>query len=1549
MQHSDKVNEAVKSLIAGNGRVDSWVQYVMQNDYLDINVNGDDFRKHGTSIQGGAVVERDQSDKEKSTKPLWMCARVVGVARGGANQKVERLTMEVNAIDILNERPELVSLETFATISNKRTRNEVRSYTRKAGLSEEMLNIEIHINEKAADNIQMMGQGTPRIGWDWSTMKKGSKVEVPVQVHERVVVRANGKQMKVMADGLTEYCTVVEGTVHRREGWVDGSDVVEVHLPREIPKESKERDSSRMNGNVAQIKRFPNEIFQFFDIAAFSSAELDAAAAAKASSAVKGTTEAPTSGKGPDETKRKKKDEKKGGTAAVNAGVEKKSWKDLHTLISSHKMDLRSDKELTSTTVRGKGAIDAAVIPVYLPSSSDATAVVVPSAINSQLCIVVAKAFTDVIETMLGDKKGFQCKEEDVAIMQKLIRDTGGTTIEAVKKEATAETTTPATAATTAVETAGGAEAAVGTASTKKEKGTGGFFNKIFKKQPSSGDGKLGSAAGATTGSDATTASDKAGADGDGESDKSAENAADKADITVVPAAPAAAGAPSLLLRQHSLFLPSSRPFTQQKFSLVDAGFLLSALRGGFSMHFGKQLLAYVTYASTNIAMINKLNMYLGTGTIFTDATAINFHMYGDEKKALVDIVQKMGLFDFEMHLGDGTAVTEDAANSRCRRGHPLDAVDTLEGLKLVVKSWGLDADDDGNVARCDECNKTETFQAREGLMSAMQDGKMRTCGVCRYRMCCSCYTSQVSTSEVTVKANAVEASKRFGQNVMGLDLLTKKVREQIVDQIVLDSKNFCTKWKQGTDEGREPTLTYETFLQLIFICGKDRSVAFGLMVLHLSTLNQRAKVAMNEIIAKNLDAIKWVEESAAKAQKAATATALSSTGFGSTMTPAASATTFGGFGSPASSSGGFGSPAASPPPPSASGGFGSPPASPAPASAPIGGFGSPSPTPGAPASSFTNPFAAMSASSSPVTMPLGAPAPAASSLSPGFSFGGSGRGSPAPAPAGPAAAATTTAFGAPVTATPFGATNATTTPFGATDVTTTPFGATNATRTIAASSNTTTTPFGATNATTTPFGATAATTAPFDFGAPPAAAVPVTTTPAPAPAPARRDGRRIIRVKRGAGGKAKHKIPAKEEKKTERQLLEGFIESNVSMSLYEVEEDGDDGSRAVMKDGEDPPVVVRAAMVGLMKMKDVTKECMEAIRSKLVASEIPSLPVQEITFENAQVYNQWKPDFCAKYPAFMKSTNIGLCPVPSFAAKDTAVDDGNDQMAVYVRVQKVPFQLQGAAMHGLWEREPALLVDQNVTIAKGYVQSHKEAQRAFKGHGDIDGEPFRVGKYYPAMKRFAVTNVDNTTPQSQAVLFNPDDYLVSLDFTEQTVPLYSMSYLCAPETYIRDCQVCYERFTGDALGLNTAPFRNYNDSGKPTEKYKHNPALFCFQHYHITGDGRDIRNPRHPGTLCASCLRRHTETMLKEVCWKLHDIPSSTSSFLPDTAFNFNIIPSRYCLQLQRHSFHFIRAISFHSFNIIPCHSISFHDLQYHSWNFNIIPGTSISFHDLQ
>jgi hypothetical protein len=71
----------------------------------------------------------------------------------------------------------------------------------------------------------------------------------------------------------------------------------------------------------------------------------------------------------------------------------------------------------------------------------------------------------------------------------------------------------------------------------------------------------------------------------------------------------------------------------------MDASFLVSALRGGYSLHFGKQLLSYVMYASTSIAMTNKINMYLSTGTIFTDHSAVTFHMHGEDKKGIIKFI----------------------------------------------------------------------------------------------------------------------------------------------------------------------------------------------------------------------------------------------------------------------------------------------------------------------------------------------------------------------------------------------------------------------------------------------------------------------------------------------------------------------------------------------------------------------------------------------------------------------------------------------------------------------------------------------------------------------------------------------------------------------------------------------------------------------------------------------------------------------------------------------------------------------------------------------
>ncbi len=234
----------------------------------------------------------------------------------------------------------------------------------------------------------------------------------------------------------------------------------------------------------------------------------------------------------------------------------------------------------------------------------------------------------------------------------------------------------------------------------------------------------------------------------------------------------------------------------------------MSALRGGYSLHFGKQLLSYVTYASTSIAMTNKINMYLSTGTIFTDHSSVTFHMHGEDKKALLDMVDEMDLFDFKLNTDASWKPTE-SSNAHCRRGHPLDSVDSVEALKLVTAAWGVCADlGDEDLATCDECHKAETFTTTTATATTTttietEDGKMRVCRPCKYRMCCSCFSSQVSISEEPVKANAVEACQCFGPHVMRMRLLETKAREQIVEQLIADAKAFCVKWKASTNDVR--------------------------------------------------------------------------------------------------------------------------------------------------------------------------------------------------------------------------------------------------------------------------------------------------------------------------------------------------------------------------------------------------------------------------------------------------------------------------------------------------------------------------------------------------------------------------------------------------------------------------------------------------------------------------------------------------------------------------------------------------------------------------
>eukprot|EP00729_Bicosta_minor_P011814 gene11814-35301_t len=63
-------------------------------------------------------------------------------------------------------------------------------------------------------------------------------------------------------------------------------------------------------------------------------------------------------------------------------------------------------------------------------------------------------------------------------------------------------------------------------------------------------------------------------------------------------------------------------------------------------------------------------------------------------------------------------------------------------------------------------------------------------------------------------------------------------------------------------------------------------------------------------------------------------------------------------------------------------------------------------------------------------------------------------------------------------------------------------------------------------------------------------------------------------------------------------------------------------------------------------------------------------------------------------------------------------------------------------------------------------------------------------------------------------------------------VPLAPMKHLAAVDTKMFECQVCMEYKSADGF------------------------MPFCFRHFQITGDGHDMRDPRHPREICGACLR---------------------------------------------------------------------------------------------
>lgn len=80
--------------------------------------------------------------------------------------------------------------------------------------------------------------------------------------------------------------------------------------------------------------------------------------------------------------------------------------------------------------------------------------------------------------------------------------------------------------------------------------------------------------------------------------------------------------------------------------------------------------------------------------------------------------------------------------------------------------------------------------------------------------------------------------------------------------------------------------------------------------------------------------------------------------------------------------------------------------------------------------------------------------------------------------------------------------------------------------------------------------------------------------------------------------------------------------------------------------------------------------------------------------------------------------------------------------------------------------------------------------------------------------------------------LLNLSEYWITCD--PMAVPTAPLRHLAAIDTKMFECQVCLEVKAAGGF--------------KP----------FCFRHFHITGDGFDLQDPRHPREICKSCLKEH-------------------------------------------------------------------------------------------
>jgi hypothetical protein len=179
---------------------------------------------------------------------------------------------------------------------------------------------------------------------------------------------------------------------------------------------------------------------------------------------------------------------------------------------------------------------------------------------------------------------------------------------------------------------------------------------------------------------------------------------------------------------------------------------------------------------------------------------------------------------------------------------------------------------------------------------------------------------------------------------------------------------------------------------------------------------------------------------------------------------------------------------------------------------------------------------------------------------------------------------------------------------------------------------------------------------------------------------------------------------------------------------------------------------------------------------------------------------------------------------------------DASGACVTYVSTLNIslPEQTYSDACRRLWVASPHILMDRQVRVLGPMGES--EANKSTSAPHVVNRGVLSVYAYIERNKKYLL--VKDPTAELSYLVDARDRNLIPHNQCAE-VPLSSALCLSPLNTFLRECSVCY-------TSLDHQSFAN-----------------FCFREYRITGGGESIKNPRHPATVCRTCLQQHAHVAL--------------------------------------------------------------------------------------